>query len=104
MLVMNGIAKAKLMRATTPQNQLNAGMENLKILANEQRLYLNNHRSTSLKIRLQSLAIEDHGAACKQADISKALQWLDRANNSIPRLYDRRQSRPEGSPSYKARC
>lgn len=35
------------------------------------------------------------------ADIAKTQEWLGHANVSTTRLYDRRKSRPEDSPSYK---
>lgn len=36
-----------------------------------------------------------------QADIAKVQEWLGHANISTTRLYDRRQSRPEDSPTFK---
>lgn len=36
-----------------------------------------------------------------RADIAKVQEWLGHANISTTRLYDRRQSRPEDSPSFK---
>ena len=35
------------------------------------------------------------------ADIAKVQEWLGHANIATTRLYDRRQSRPEESPTFK---
>lgn len=38
-----------------------------------------------------------------QADIAKVQEWLGHANISTTRLYDRRKSRPEDSPTFKVK-
>jgi integrase/recombinase XerD len=40
-------------------------------------------------------------ALAHNADISKVQEWLGHANIATTRLYDRRQSRPEESPTFK---
>jgi integrase/recombinase XerD len=35
------------------------------------------------------------------ADIAKVQEWLGHANIATTRVYDRRQSRPEDSPTFK---
>jgi site-specific recombinase XerD len=40
-------------------------------------------------------------ALSHNADIAKVQEWLGHANISTTRLYDRRQSRPEESPTFK---
>ena len=37
----------------------------------------------------------------READISKVQEWLGHANISTTRLYDKRKSRPEDSPTFK---
>jgi site-specific recombinase XerC len=36
-----------------------------------------------------------------EADIAKVQEWLGHANTAATRLYDRRQHRPEDSPTFK---
>jgi site-specific recombinase XerD len=36
-----------------------------------------------------------------EADIAKVQEWLGHANISTTRLYDKRKSRPEDSPTFK---
>jgi len=36
-----------------------------------------------------------------EADIAKVQEWLGHANIATTRLYDRRKSRPEDSPTFK---
>ncbi len=38
-----------------------------------------------------------------EADIAKVQEWLGHANISTTRLYDRRKSRPEDSPTFRVR-
>jgi site-specific recombinase XerD len=37
------------------------------------------------------------------ADIAQVQQWLGHANISTTRLYDKRRSRPEDSPTFKVK-
>jgi site-specific recombinase XerD len=36
-----------------------------------------------------------------EADIAKVQEWLGHANIATTRIYDRRRSRPEDSPTFK---
>jgi integrase/recombinase XerD len=42
-------------------------------------------------------------ALSNEADIAKVKEWLGHANISTTRLYDRRQSKPEDSPTLKVK-
>ncbi len=39
-----------------------------------------------------------------EADITKVQEWLGHANIATTRLYDRRRTRPEDSPTFKVAC
>jgi integrase/recombinase XerD len=42
-------------------------------------------------------------ALIHEADIAKVQEWLGNANISTTRLYDRRNTQPEDSPTYKVK-
>ena len=43
-------------------------------------------------------------ALAHNADIAKVQEWLGQANIATTRWYDRRESRPEESPTFKVEC
>ena len=67
-----------------------------------------------LAVYLRSLGLDGHGlnphalrataatnALEHDADIAKVQEWLGHANIAATRLYDRRNMRPEDSPTFK---
>lgn len=66
-------------------------------------------RSYAMKLGLDAKAICVHGlrataatnALDHQADIAKVQEWLGHSSISTTRLYDRRKTKPEDSPTFK---
>lgn len=66
-------------------------------------------RFYSMKLGLDAKAVCVHGlrataatnALDHQADIAKVQEWLGHANIATTRLYDRRKTKPEDSPTFK---
>jgi len=50
---------------------------------------------------LKDSAMVGTNALAPNADIAKVQEWRGHANIATTRLYDRRQSRPEESPTFK---
>jgi integrase len=50
---------------------------------------------------LRATAVTD--ALSHEADIAKVQEWLGHANIPMTRLYDRRKSKPEDSPTFRIR-
>jgi site-specific recombinase XerC len=42
-------------------------------------------------------------ALSHESDIAKVQEWLGHANVSTTRLYDRRKSKPEDSPTFRVK-
>ena len=61
-------------------------------------------RTEGSKLRVHSLrATAATNALTHEADIAKVQEWLGHANVSTTRLYDRRKTRPEDSPTFRVR-
>jgi site-specific recombinase XerD len=63
----------------------------------------------SLNIEVNGLCVHSMRATAAtnalshEADIAKVQEWLGHANVSTTRLYDRRKTRPEDSPTFRVR-
>jgi len=66
-------------------------------------------RETGLSAQVKGLCVHSLRATAatnaldNKADIAKVQEWLGRANVSTTRLYDRRKTRPEDSPTFRVR-
>lgn len=66
-------------------------------------------QATGLNIEVNGLCVHSMRATAAtnalshEADIAKVQEWLGHANVSTTRLYDRRKTRPEDSPTFRVR-
>ena len=66
-------------------------------------------QTTGLNIEVNGLSVHSMRATAAtnalshEADIAKVQEWLGHANVSTTRLYDRRKTRPEDSPTFRVR-
>lgn len=66
-------------------------------------------RETGLNIEINGLCVHSMRATAAtnalshEADIAKVQEWLGHENVSTTRLYDRRKTRPEDSPTFRVR-
>jgi integrase/recombinase XerD len=66
-------------------------------------------QQTGLSIEVNGLCVHSMRATAAtnalshEADIAKVQEWLGHANVSTTRLYDRRKTRPEDSPTFRVR-
>ncbi len=67
----------------------------LRVYAKEAKIDVQGFSPHSLRATAATNAL-DH-----EADIAKVQEWLGHANIATTRIYDRRQSRPEDSPTFK---
>lgn len=66
-------------------------------------------QATGLNVEVNGLCVHSMRATAAtnalshEADIAKVQEWLGHANVSTTRLYDRRKTRPEDSPTFRVR-
>jgi site-specific recombinase XerD len=84
------------------RNSRGGGMENAITPDGIYKLVREYSAALGFKIRAHALrATAATNALDHDADLAKVQEWLGHANISTTRLYDRRRSRPEDSPTFK---
>ena len=84
------------------RNSRGTGMENAITPDGVYKLVRHYSATLGVKIRAHSLrATAATSALNHDADLAKVQEWLGHANISTTRLYDKRDSRPQDSPTFK---
>jgi site-specific recombinase XerD len=86
--------------------ELQKPLDGSTVLKNIVRKYA---RETGVNTKIEGLCVHSLRATAatnaldNKADIAKVQEWLGHANVSTTRLYDRRKTRPEDSPTFRVR-
>jgi integrase/recombinase XerD len=86
--------------------ELNRHLDPASVYANIVRKY---GRETGISAEVNGLCVHAMRATAatnaleNDADIAKVQEWLGHANVSTTRLYDRRKSKPEDSPTFRVK-
>jgi site-specific recombinase XerD len=86
--------------------ELQKPLDGSTVLKNIVRKYA---RETGVSAKIEGLCVHSLRATAatnaldNKADIAKVQEWLGHANVSTTRLYDRRKTRPEDSPTFRVR-
>jgi integrase/recombinase XerD len=84
------------------RNSRGTGMENAITPDGVYKLVRHYSATLGVKIRAHSLrATAATSALNNDADLAKVQEWLGHSNISTTRLYDKRHSRPQDSPTFK---
>lgn len=92
--------------ATTAPAELERPLNANSLYRNVVRKY---GQATGLNVEVNGLCVHSMRATAAtnalshEADIAKVQEWLGHANVSTTRLYDRRKTRPEDSPTFRVR-
>jgi integrase/recombinase XerD len=86
--------------------ELDKPLDGSTVLKNIVRKYA---RQTGISAQVNGLCVHSLRATAatnaldNKADIAKVQEWMGHANVSTTRLYDRRKTRPEDSPTFRVR-
>jgi integrase len=92
---MNRLGEAKYTQGSLIEHNRSDGL----LPPNSYVIGLNIERVSTHSLRATAVT----NALDHEADIAKVQEWLGHANIATTRLYDRRNTRPEESPTFKVR-